>query len=34
VNGKPVLAGRLKLRKVQKPRTLPKVCRKLVRDLH
>jgi PKD repeat protein len=34
VNGKPVLAGRLKLRKVHKPRTLPKVCRKLVRDLH
>jgi PKD repeat protein len=33
VKGKAVLAGRLKLRKVHKPRTLPKVCRKLVRDL-
>src|SRR3954452_12341582 len=32
-NGKPVLGGRLKLRNVQKPRTLPKACRKLVRDL-
>jgi PKD repeat protein len=32
-NGKPVLGGRLKLRKVRKPRTLPKACRKLVRDV-
>jgi PKD repeat protein len=32
-HGKPVLNGRLKLRKVHKPRTLPKACRKLVRDL-
>ena len=32
-NGKPVLNGRLKFRNVHKPRTLPKACRKLVRDL-
>jgi hypothetical protein len=33
VKGKPVLQGRLKLRRVHKPRGLPKACRKLVRDL-
>jgi PKD repeat protein len=31
--GKPVLTGRLKLRRVHKPRGLPKACRKLVPDL-
>jgi hypothetical protein len=32
-SGKAVLKGRLKLRKVHKPRTLPKACRKLVAAL-